>query len=163
MLIKSLNMKKTIYFLFSVSLSWIVCTQYACKKEGCGESNISYNNQSKSHNMGQNCMNCHNDGGSGKGCFNIAGTVYSSNSSNTTKPNGTIKLYTGPNASGTLKATIQIDAKGNFHSTDAIDFSSEVYPVVYGSSGNVQCMPSGTKNGACNSCHGSNGNKIWVN
>ena len=64
---------------------------------------------------------------------------------------------------GTLKATIQIDAKGNFHTTDIIDFSSEVYPVVYGSSGNVQYMPSGTKNGACNSCHGSNGNKIWVN
>ena len=138
----------------------------SCEKEenehGCGATNISANNQNESHNMGQNCMNCHKDGGEGKGCFYVAGTVYDSLQSST-KANGIIKLYSGPNGTGILKGTIAVDAKGNFFTTDIIDFSSQVYPSITNTIGNVKYMGSGISIGQCNSCHGISTDKIWTN
>jgi hypothetical protein len=112
--------------------------------------------------MGQNCMNCHKDGGEGKGCFFVAGTVYDSLQSST-KANGIIKLYSGPNGTGILKGTIEVDAKGNFFTTDIIDFSSQVYPSITNTIGNVKYMGSGISTGQCNSCHGVSTDKIWTN
>jgi hypothetical protein len=143
-----------------------IITLQSCEKEdnehGCGATNISAKNQDESHNMGQNCMNCHKDGGEGKGCFYIAGTVYDSLQTST-KPNGTVKLYSGPNGSGTLKGTIEVDAKGNFFTTNIVDLSSPVYPSVTNSNGDTKYMGSSTSTGQCNSCHGVSTNKIWVN
>lgn len=134
----------------------------SCEKEG-NETNISHNGSNKSHNMGQNCMQCHRSGGSGEGWFNIAGTVYDSLQHNT-KPNGLVKLYTGPDGTGTVKYTIEVDAKGNFHTTDAIDFGSGLYPSVVNSTGGGQkFMSASITNGACNSCHNNTEDKIWVN
>lgn len=136
----------------------------ACEKdEGCGASNISKTGSTKSHNMGQNCMNCHQASGEGKGCFVVAGTVYTSSAATATAANGTIFLYTGPNATGTLVATIQVDAKGNFHTTDAVNFGSGLYPVVKSASGAQQFMGSSITQGACSGCHGVTTDRIWVN
>lgn len=59
-----------------------IITLQSCEKEdnekGCGATNISVKNQDESHNIGQNCMNCHKDLGEGKGFFYIAGIVYDS-------------------------------------------------------------------------------------
>ena len=107
-------------------------------------------------------MNCHKQGGSGEGWFNVAGTVYKSDLS-TTNPNNTVYLYTGPNGTGTLKATIEGDAKGNFHTTESIDFGNGLYPVVKNSNNDTQYMSTSITQGACNSCHGVTEDKIWNN
>ena len=100
---------------FSFALLLVLLTD-SCKKEGgvCGATNISATNGTASHNNGQNCMNCHKDGGSGEGgCFLIAGSVYDSTET-VANPNGTVKLFSGLNGTGTLKATLHVDGKGNF-------------------------------------------------
>jgi hypothetical protein len=137
-----------------------IATQ-SCKKNNSSETNISATGGNKSHNMGQNCMNCHKSGGKGEGWFNVAGTVYKFGTSNT-YPNAIIKLYTGPNATGTLKYTIYGDAKGNFYTTENIDFGSGLYPFVQGTNATNQ-MISATTSGQCNSCHGVNIDNIWIN
>lgn len=134
-----------------------------CEKENEeNETNISRYGDDDSHNMGQNCMNCHKSGGAGEGWFNAAGTVYNAAFTNV-QPNGTVKLYTGPDGTGTLKYTIEVDAKGNFYTTEDIDFGSGLYPGITGTSGDVQYMSSAITNGACNSCHGVSEDKIFVN
>jgi hypothetical protein len=68
--------------LFLVSTSLIVFN--SCEKEeACDEDNISEQGDDESHNMGQNCMQCHKLGGEGEGCFVVAGTVYDTLSTNT--------------------------------------------------------------------------------
>lgn len=135
----------------------------SCEKGGENETKISQHNETESHNNGQNCMNCHKSGGQGEGHFNVAGSVYDSLLV-AHKPNGTIKLYTGPDGTGALKYTIEVDGKGNFYTTDAIDFGSGgLYPSIVGTSGQQRFMSSATVTGACNSCHNISEAKIWVN
>lgn len=131
----------------------------SCEKHGCGPTNISATNSHESHNMGQNCMNCHINGGEGKGCFLAAGTVYDNTASNI-YANATVRLYSQPNGAGSIVATIQGDAKGNFYTTANIDFGSGLYPSVTNSSGQTMYMSSSTTTGACNSCHGVSQAKI---
>lgn len=128
----------------------------SCEKEGgkCGEKNISATNSNRSHNMGQNCMNCHKDGGSGEGCFTIAGTTYNSSGSSIYS-NAIVKLYTQPNGLGSVVATLQGDSKGNFHTTESVDFGSGLYTVVINTLGQSVYMSSAVTQGACNSCHGA--------
>ena len=127
---------------------------YSCKKsEKCGESNISQSGGHDSHNFGQNCMNCHKSGGEGEGCFLVAGSV-SKMSTSSPVSSGFVKLYTQPNGGGTLKYTISIDSKGNFYTTDNIDFAG-LYPVIIGSTGSQFSMSSPIATGACNTCHTS--------
>ncbi len=133
----------------------------ACEKEGSeNEANISAYNSTSSHHMGQECMNCHQAGGSGEGWFIVAGTVYD-NAKTNTYPNATVKLYTGTNGSGDLVATIEVDGNGNFYTTENVNFGSGLYPVVEGSAG-TKAMNSSITTGNCNSCHGNSVNKIWV-
>jgi cytochrome c553 len=138
----------------------LIATQ-SCKKNNSSETNISATGGNKSHNMGQNCMNCHKSGGQGEGWFNLAGTVYTSSMSSTFS-NAIVKLYTGPNATGTLKYTINGDAKGNFYTTETIDFGAGLYPVVQGTN-STNKMSSAIITGQCNSCHGVSTDKIWTN
>jgi len=70
-------------------------------------------NENESHNAGQNCMACHKSGGQGEGWFTAAGTVYNA-SGTAVSPNATVKLYTGPNGTGSLVKTIEVEGKGNF-------------------------------------------------
>lgn len=130
----------------------------ACKKTS--ETNISSHNANKSHNMGQNCMNCHKKGGEGEGWFYVAGTVYDSTKTRTYS-NTTVKLYTGANGTGTLKYTIDGDQLGNFFTTNAIDFGTGLYPAVQGANVIIY-MPTATTNGQCNSCHGVTTDKLWT-
>lgn len=156
-------MKKTILSIGIICISIIGIIQ-SCKKdsEGCGATNISSTGKNESHNMGQNCINCHSSGGSGKGCFSVAGTTYSSNLSSTIA-NGTIKLYTGAGGTGTLKATVAVDAKGNFYTTDGVDFSGGLYPVFTSSAGVSNYISTSTSTGQCSSCHGVSTNRIYSN
>lgn len=101
--------------------------------------------------MGQNCMNCHRSGGQGEGWFNVAGTVYNATATQNV-PNATVYLYTGPNGTGTLKYTVEVDAKGNFFTTEAIDFGTGLYPAIQGNT-TTQYMSTSITTGACNSCH----------
>ncbi len=146
----------------AIIASFLFCGLFiisSCKKSN-NVTNISSTGASESHNMGRNCMTCHKSGGEGKGWFNVAGTVYNSTFNNT-YPNGTVYLYTGPNGTGTLKYTIQVDAKGNFYTTESIDFSGGLYPAVKGN-GATQYMNSSISMGQCNSCHGVSQNKIFA-
>jgi len=152
--------RNSFYYLLFAGLAFFLIQ--SCEKEGKGknETNISAHGLNKSHNMGQNCMNCHKSGGEGEGWFNVAGTVYDSLKSQT-YANATIHLYTGPNGSGTLKYTILGDAKGNFYTTESIDFGSGLYPVVAGAQG-TQYMSTSITAGQCNSCHGVSTSRLWT-
>jgi len=111
-----------------------------------------------SHNSGMNCMECHKEGGTGEGVFKVAGTVYDKNGQ--IYPGTTVKLYTGPNGSGELKYTLEVDKSGNFYTTENIDFGQGLYPAVEGRGG-VKYMPTSASSGACNSCHDQN-KRIWA-
>ncbi len=131
----------------------------SCKSDG-NDKNISKYLSERSHNMGMNCMQCHKENGGGVGWFVAAGTVYDEQLVNT-YPGATVKLYSGPNGTGTLIHTIEVDTKGNFHTTEAIDFGAGLYPVVVGNL-ETKKMGNSISMGQCNSCHGSNTGRIWT-
>ncbi|MFA7272882.1 MAG: hypothetical protein WC044_03390 [Crocinitomicaceae bacterium] len=151
-------MKQPSLFMFS-SLFVSILLLSSCNK-GKNETKISSHGSSESHNMGQDCMSCHVKKGKGEGWFNVAGTVYN-NTNVATFANATVKLYTGPGATGTLKYTIEVDSKGNFYTTEAIDFGSGLYPVIEGSTG-FNHMSTSITTGNCISCHGSSTGKLWT-
>lgn len=122
---------------------------------------VSSNNGQDSHKAGQNCQSCHSDGGNGKGWFTVAGTVYDA-SRNNVNPNGTVQLYSGPNETGTLLMTIEVDGKGNFYTTSGVQFGDGIYTSVTGAGGNTRVMITPITSGACNDCHGSVTERIWV-
>jgi cytochrome c553 len=133
----------------------------ACENENENETKISQNNTDESHNLGQNCMNCHVSGGDGEGWFTIAGSLYD-NSKTVAYPNGSVKLTTEPNGSGTTKIIVANDIKGNFYTTEAIDFGEGLYAGVYGTNGEQKFMVSKITTGACNACHGNTTTKLWI-
>ena len=146
-------MKKIILSALTLAIAGaLILSQTSCEKEGSSESNISTTNGNRSHNMGQNCMNCHKNGGQGEGWFTAAGTMYKPDLM-TLQPNTTVYLYSGPNGTGSLVATLNVDAKGNFFTTDAINFSGGLYPATKGPSGSMHYMSQVTRTGACNGCH----------
>ena len=155
-------MKLKLTTLF-IALGSLVLTFESCEKEGDegNETKISRHSGSESHNEGQNCMSCHVSGGSGEGWFNVAGTVYDTNKTNI-NPNGTVKFYTGPGGTGTLKATVEVDAKGNFYTTEAVSFGDGLYTMVISSAGNKKYMSGKVTSGQCSSCHGVSTDKVWV-
>jgi len=117
-------------------------------------------NATRSHNMGQNCMSCHRQGESGEGWFTVAGTLYDSTLTNTL-PNKLIWLYSGADGSGQLIATLEVDGRGNFFTTDSIDFSNGLFTGVEGTSKTFY-MENAITTGNCNSCHGVSTDRIWV-
>lgn len=158
---KSISMKivaiKTIGIFFILAVVFV-----SCDKDSDGnETMISRHYDNESHKDGQDCMSCHQSGGRGDGWFVVAGTVYDAALSDP-NPNGTIKLYEGPLDSGNLVRTIEVDGKGNFYTTENIDFGNGLYTSVTSSNGNVKVMNSPITDGACNSCHGSSVDRIWV-
>jgi hypothetical protein len=151
--------KKTFIALAVPLMFVIIIISQSCQKNN--ETNISSYNSNESHNMGQNCMVCHNAEGKGQGSFLAAGTVYDSLMT-TTRKNGIVRLYSGPNETGTLRATIEVDGNGNFYTTENIDFAGVVYPTITGSSGDIHFMSETISMGECNSCHGVTTGKIYV-
>jgi hypothetical protein len=149
---------KTEFKLF-ILLGFLFFLLTSCNSDG-NEKNISKYLSVRSHNMGMNCMQCHKEGGGGVGWFVAAGTVYDSLLVNT-YPGATVKLYSGPNGTGTLIHTIEVDTKGNFHTTEAIDYGAGLYPVVVGNL-ETKKMGNSISMGQCNSCHGVTTNRIWT-
>ena len=144
--------------IFQLLLLSFVVVSTSCEKKN--ETKISNYSGIESHKMGQNCMNCHIKGGGGQGWFNVAGTVYDT-TMQTTYPNATIKLYTDFGGNGTLKYTVKVDGRGNFYTTENIDFGSGLFPVVEGSN-ETHYMSSKITTGTCNSCHGVSTGVIWT-
>ena len=109
----------------------------------------------------QNCMNCHNAEGDGEGIFSAAGSVY-----DTTQiapfPNAKVILYTGANGSGNVVKNIEVDAYGNFYTTESISFENDLFVSVLNPNGTETFMNSPVVNGECNSCHGSSSVRIFV-
>ena len=112
--------------------------------------------------VGQNCMNCHYEGNNPY-VYQVAGTVYQLDNLTIPYPNATIYFYTGPNGSGTEVASIEVDANGNFYTTESVDFSLGVYPAIVGSQGESPIyMSNFITHGECNTCHGTRTSPIYA-
>lgn len=133
----------------------------SCEKENGNETKVSQSFSSASHNTGKNCMECHKSGGDGAGWFTIAGSAYDS-TQNKIYPNGTVQLATMPGNTGSIVKNIEIDSKGNFYSTESLDFGDGLYVSVLGTKGEQKYMNSKITQGACNMCHGNSTDKIWL-
>jgi hypothetical protein len=139
----------------------LIMTFLSCEDEGGeNETNISYYNETESHKMGQNCMDCHKSGGPGEGWFTVAGTVYDTLLEKT-YPNATVYLYTGPQGTDELKHTLEVDGLGNFYTTETVNFEPGLYATVKGSI-STRHMTTVLPGGQCNACHGTSTTKIWV-
>lgn len=119
---------------------------------GSDVTSSSHYGETYSHRAGENCVACHRQGGDGAGWFTVAGTVYEPNLT-VVNPDTTIRLYTGPGATGDLVGTIEVDGRGNFFTTRAIDFERGLYPVLYGKR-EVEYKALVTTSGECSRCHG---------
>ncbi len=139
---------KVNYKIFSALFSMLMLVMLSCEKEN--ETKISTYNDDESHNAGQNCMDCHTPGGEGEGWFEVAGTVYDSTRTNT---------Y--PNATGTLHYTLQVDALGNFYTTEDMKAPAGLYVAVQGDN-QTNHMQSILSSRNCNSCHGVGTERIWT-
>ncbi|MFY0674855.1 MAG: hypothetical protein JXQ87_15760 [Bacteroidia bacterium] len=117
------------------------------------ETEISENNDDESHNHSQDCMNCHVNGGTGEGWFTVAGSVFKSDEKSPNS-NGKIMLYSKANESGNLIETIEVDALGNFYTTEDIGITMGLFPVFESKNGNKKLMHSAATYGSCNNCHG---------
>jgi hypothetical protein len=152
-------MKKGSFKIFIGSLVLFVIFQ-ACE-ENENETKISSFDSSESHNVGKNCMECHKIGGSVEGWFTVAGTVYD-DTKMSVFPNATIKLTTGPNGTGNLVSSVEVDKKGNFYTTNSVDFGTGLYATVEGNLSSNH-MNAKVQSGQCNSCHGNSTDRIWTN
>ncbi len=106
-----------------------------------------------SHNVGQNCMSCHQENGPGPGRFTAAGTLFGADG--TPHADGAIELRTGGNGTGELVRRIEADSNGNFYTTESLPLpDSALFPTVYDREGAVRnFMPFPTRSAACNVCH----------
>ncbi len=146
---------------FPILITVLIQLTTACEKEeGENETKISSYQSDDSHHTGENCMECHRSGGSGEGWFTIAGTVYGIDNT-TPYPGATVRLYTGQGGSGTLKATVEVDKKGNFYTTEAIDFGTGLYTRVEGESATWE-MVTPLATGQCSQCHGNSTGRIGI-
>lgn len=153
-------MNKAILMTISLSAGLLIFS--ACEKEGGeNETKISISGRSESHNMGQNCMDCHRKGGKGEGWFTVGGTIYDAQQTNPL-PNGSIVLYSGPDGSGGIAYSLSVDAKGNFYTTESINFGNGLYPAAIGPH-TTKYMGTSVTTGQCNSCHGDSTDKLWSN
>lgn len=155
-------MKRAMVILCSVCAGFLMLT--SCEKEGdegSNEAKLSSNGSSESHNMGQNCMDCHQKGGGGEGWFTAAGTTYNE-LNNSPFPNGLVVLYTGPNGTGKVAYTLEVDSRGNFYTTEPINYGSGLYPATVGSQ-STKFMSDAVTSGQCNRCHGVSTDRIWAN
>ncbi len=125
----------------------------------------------RSHNMGENCLKCHQENGPGRGRFTLAGTLYTPDVK--PFPNGVLELYAHAEVtpSGTVLSdtifTLPVDGRGNFFTTDPLPGgypTNKLYPRFYGPNGEPLVGPDeaspaqmngGITMGSCNYCHGT--------
>lgn len=148
-------MRKKLYIAFALATTLVACSHFDEIQKDPKESK---SGEDESHNMGQNCMKCHNDNkneASSEGWWNVAGTAYNPQKL-TLKTGGTVELWTGPERTGSLLYKLPIDKLGNFYTNKIIDFKGGFYPVLIGADGSYNpdnSMSSKTTIGSCNSCH----------
>ena len=120
-----------------------------------GQVGTSSNNSTRSHNAGVACSDCHKTGGTGQGIFTVSGTIYTSGAGTAVAPNGTVKIYSDMNRLN-LVTTLEVDAKGNFYTVNAIDGLTDTGGGIAGVYVTVgsRNMPGNVSASACNSCHG---------
>jgi hypothetical protein len=115
-----------------------------------------------SHNAGTDCMSCHKAGGTGRGIFTVAGTVYMG--SGGPQVSATVSIY--PQGSTTAQATLTTDGLGNFFTTQTVaalvpaagqQFVQGVNVVIRPTGGSSRAMLGVVSNGSCNSCHSQAG------
>jgi|AntRauTorckE6833_2_1112554.scaffolds.fasta_scaffold78681_1 cytochrome c553 len=145
------------FLILAVALA---ATLISCDDDIDDDPVISKNGDTGSHHQGANCSGCHNS--NQITVFSVSGTIFQEDLRNTA-PNGMVMLYTGKNGSGSLVKTIEVDANGNFYTTENIDFTQALYPVAESARGASMFMPRPATSGACNSCHGTQEEVIWVN
>lgn len=153
-----LKLTRIIWVVFLLLLPiWFGCEE----SESGNEVNISTYNSAESHNTGKNCMDCHRNGGEGAGWFTFAGTVYKTDLQNT-YPNTTVLLYSAANGGGDVIKSIAVDARGNFYTTETINWGNGLYVGIQ-SQNETRYMEQQLGSGACSMCHGSNVSKISLN
>jgi hypothetical protein len=114
--------------------------------------NISAHEEQRSHNMGLNCMGCHQPHGPGRGLFTAAGTMFDAEGA--PLPGGTVELRTAGAGQGDVVLALEVDRNGNFFTTEALPFpDTSLFPFVKAKSGASSFMPFPTISGACNICH----------
>jgi hypothetical protein len=115
-----------------------------------------------SHNAGTDCMSCHKAGGTGRGIFTVAGTVYMGGGG--PQVSATVSVY--PTGSSTAQATLTTDGLGNFFTTQPVaalvpaagqQFVQGVNVVIRPTGGTSRSMLGVVSNGSCNSCHSQAG------
>lgn len=116
--------------------------------------NVAKTGEKRSHNMGLNCMKCHQDHGPGKGLFSVAGTVYGPDDTPFLL-GGTVELRTMAAGGGSVVLSVQVNSLGNFFTTEKAPFPDAfLYVVVKSADGSLTSeMPFTTSSGACNVCH----------
>ncbi len=108
-------------------------------------------NGAASHEVGNNCMYCHQQYGGGPGRFTAAGTLFDANGQPRT--GATIEVRSAPEGAGELFAALEVDTLGNFYTTAALPIpENEVFLFVRGG-GTTNEMPFPTSSLACNYCH----------
>jgi hypothetical protein len=155
---------KRIYFkMLLATVFYVVSSTIMSCKHGCGgEGGISSSGSTESHNMGLNCMNCHAGTGEGQGCFEVGGTIFHADMQSL-YGNCRVDLYTEPDGQGTLVSSITADGKGNVYSGKDIVWGKGLFPKVTSPDGKSETMLEPISKGACNSCHGMNTDRIFVN
>jgi hypothetical protein len=120
--------------------------------------NTSAKDGTKSHNTGQNCMQCHQPRGGGRGIYTLAGSIFKTDG--TPAANAKVTLYSDGAKTKTV-ASIDADGLGNFYTTTALPFPKEALFVKIESSDGQKSksMPFPTLSGACNVCH-TGGSKL---
>ena len=114
---------------------------------------VSARGEALSHNIGQNCMACHQQHGPGPGRFTAAGTLHGADG--TPYADGAIELRTGAAGTGALVRRIEADSNGNFYTTETLPLpDSALFPAIYDRAGALRnYMPFPTSSAACNVCH----------
>lgn len=109
-------------------------------------------------------MSCHTSGGqAAEYPFTIAGTLYGSDKATPYTSGGVIELYTASSGGGQRVIRLEVDAKGNFYTTQQVDFGNGLWPTAINKSGTKKHMPQSISSGSCNSCHNGSGTaRIWV-
>jgi hypothetical protein len=120
--------------------------------DGEDETVISSFGETESHNTGEDCMLCHRDGGGGEGWFAVAGTVYETDGVTPYTSNAVVELYTDPGGGGTRVERIEVDGRGNFFTTEPVDFTGGLYARVIGDVSTEDMFQVVTQ-GRCNGCH----------
>lgn len=129
---------------------------------------VSKKGTSLSHNVGQQCIHCHQPSGPGRGLFTIAGTV--TDKEGNVMPGAIVQITEkdglgmgGPGggdvpsmeAFGKIYAQVEADDLGNFYSTEPMPFPDPggVPSILSVDGKSMASMSYRTLSGACNLCH----------